>query len=154
ESGIADEDELVAIERTQKERVRAEQRRAWTDYKNTLRKEVDEAISLLSVIPHEATQLLLGELRSQTEPSLKEVYGTVRRAIRFLRNRRREEKSALLRWYDEKPIINRKRYNSHLFSQTAEAPHHVPAVAIIYDAGSKPVDGREVLNACFDANFA
>lgn len=154
ESGIADEDELVAIERTQKERVRAEQRRAWTDYKNTLRKEVDEAISLLSVIPHEATQLLLGELRSQTEPSLKEVYGTVRRAIRFLRNIQSEEKSALLRWYDEKQIINRKRYNSHLFSETAEAPHHVPAVAIIYDAGSKPVDGREVLNACFDANFA
>jgi len=154
ESGIADEDELVAIERTQKERVRAEQRRAWTDYKNTLRKEVDEAISLLSVIPHEATQLLLGELKSQTEPSLKEVYGTVRRAIRFLRNIQSEEKSALLRWYDEKQIINRKRYNSHLFSETTEAPHHVPAVAIIYDAGSKPVDGREVLNACFDANFA
>lgn len=154
ESGIAGEEELAEIERSQKERVRAEQRRAWTDYNRTLRKEVDEAIGLLSVIRHDAIQLLLGELKSQTEPSLKEVYSTVRRAIRFLRNVQSEERSALLRWYGEKQIINHKRYNSHLYSETSEAPQHVPAVAVAYDAGSKPVDGREVLNACFDANFA
>ncbi|HWK57956.1 MAG TPA: thiamine pyrophosphate-dependent enzyme [Parapedobacter sp.] len=154
ESGIADEDELVAIERSQKEWVRAEQRRAWADYNKTLKKEVDEAIGLLATISDETIQLLLSELKSLTEPSLKEVYGTVRRAIRFLRDVQSEEKSALLAWYHEKQAINRQRYNSHLFSETAEAPQHVAVVPTVYGTESKPVDGREVLNACFDANFA
>lgn len=154
ESGIADDNELAAIERTLKDKVRAEQRRAWADYNKTLKKEVDEAIGLLAAISHDTTQLLLNELKSTTEPSLKEVYSTVRRVIRLLRDRPSEEKSALLAWYQEKQAINRRRYNSHLFSETTEAPQHVPVVATSYSAESKPVDGREVLNACFDANFA
>ncbi|HWK99401.1 MAG TPA: thiamine pyrophosphate-dependent enzyme [Parapedobacter sp.] len=154
ESGIADDNELVAIERTLKDQVRAEQRRAWADYNKTLKKEVDEAIGLLAAISHDTTQLLLNELKSTSEPSLKEVYSTVRRVIRLLRDKPSEEKSALLAWYQEKQAINRGRYNSHLFSETTEAPRHVPVVAATYGAESKPVDGREVLNACFDANFA
>src|SRR5690606_11534207 len=110
ESGIAGEDELVAIERSLKDRVRAEQRRAWADYNRTLKKEVDEAIGLLAAIPHETTQMLLNELKSTNEPSLKEVYASVRRAIRLLRNTQSAEKSALLAWYSEKQEVNRDRY--------------------------------------------
>ncbi len=154
ESGIAGDDELAAMEKTLKDRVRAEQRRAWADYNKTLKKEVDEAIGLLTAIPHETTQILLSELKSFTEPSLKEVYGTVRRAIRLLRTIPSDAKSALIAWYNDKQQVNHGRYNSHLFSETAEAPHHVPVVAAAYGPDSKPVDGREVLNSCFDANFA
>ncbi|SFC20399.1 Pyruvate/2-oxoglutarate/acetoin dehydrogenase complex, dehydrogenase (E1) component [Parapedobacter composti] len=153
-SGIASEEELAGIERSAKERVRAEQRRAWADYNRTLKKEVDEAIALLTVIPNETVQLLLGELKSFTEPSLREVYSTVRRAIRLLRGSESNEKSALLKWYEEKQRINRDRYNSHLFTDTVEAPRHAVVVSAEYGAGSRMVDGREVLNACFDANFA
>lgn len=153
-SGIASEEELAGIERSAKERVRAEQRRAWADYNRTLKKEVDEAIALLTVIPNETVQLLLGELKSFTEPSLREVYSTVRRAIRLLRGSESNEKSALLKWYEEKQRINRDRYNSRLFTDTVEAPRHAVVVSAEYGAGSRMVDGREVLNACFDANFA
>src|SRR5690606_8893625 len=114
----------------------------------------DEAIGLLAAIPHETTQMLLNELKSTNEPSLKEVYASVRRAIRLLRNTQSAEKSALLAWYSEKQEVNRDRYNSHLFSETDEAPQRVPIVVTTFGPNSKPVDGREVLNACFDANFA
>lgn len=154
ESSIADEGELAEIERGVKERVRAEQRKAWADYNRALKKEVDEALGLLSVIPDETVQVLLNELRSITEPSLKEVYSTVRRVIRLLRHVQSEEKSALLSWYDQKQQVNRDRYNSHLFTDTVESPKHIPVVSAEYDMDSKTVDGREVLNACFDANFA
>ena len=115
---------------------------------------MDDAIGLLTAIPHETAQLLLNELKSTVEPSLKEVYSTVRRVIRLLRDTQGEAKSALLAWYKEKQAVNHDRYNSHLFSETADAPQHVPVIDTIYSAESKPVDGREVLNACFDANFA
>ncbi|MFC7523554.1 thiamine pyrophosphate-dependent enzyme [Parapedobacter sp. GCM10030251] len=154
ESSIADEGELAEIERGVKEHVRAEQRKAWADYNRALKKEVDEALGLLSVIPDETVQVLLNELRSITEPSLKEVYSTVRRVIRLLRHVQSEEKTALLSWYDQKQQVNRDRYNSHLFTDTVESPKHIPVVSAEYDIDSKTVDGREVLNACFDANFA
>jgi len=154
ESSIADEGELAEIERGVKEHVRAEQRKAWADYNRALKKEVDEALGLLSVIPDETVQVLLNELRSITEPSLKEVYSTVRRVIRLLRHVQSEEKTALLSWYEQKQHVNRDRYNSHLFTDTVESPKHIPVVSAEYDIDSKTVDGREVLNACFDANFA
>ncbi|SEL84024.1 alpha-ketoacid dehydrogenase subunit alpha/beta [Parapedobacter koreensis] len=154
ESGIANENELVEIERSVKESVRSEQKRAWTAYTKTLRKDVDEAIALLAAITDETVQILLNELKSLSEPSLKEVYSAVRRVIRLLRGKQSAEKSALLAWYAQKQQINADRYNSHLFSDTVEAPKHVTTVLPEYGAESQVVDGREVLNACFDANFA
>jgi Pyruvate/2-oxoglutarate dehydrogenase complex, dehydrogenase (E1) component, eukaryotic type, beta subunit len=153
-SGIATEDELSGIERSAKEHVRKEQKRAWADYNRTLKKEVDEAIALLAAIPEDTVRIMASELRSLTEPSLREVYSTVRRVIRILRGTESEEKSALLVWYSEKQRINAGRYNSNLFTDTVEAPQQVTAVPAAYGPASKMVDGREVLNACFDANFA
>lgn len=154
ESSIAEESELAEIERGVKEHVRAEQRRAWADYNRALKKDVDEAIGLLAAIPDETVQVLLDELKSITEPSLKEVYSTVRRVVRLLRHAQPEEKKALLSWYEQKQRVNHDRYNSHLFTDTVESPKHIPVVPADYGTDSKTVDGREVLNACFDANFA
>ncbi len=154
ESGIAEESELSDIERIAKDYVRAEQRKAWADYNKTLKKDVNEALALLTAIPDETVKLLCNELRSITEPSLKEVYGVVRRVIRVLRGTQSEAKSSLIAWYQQKQQVNHDRYNSHLFTDTVESPRHVSVVAAEYRPDAKPVDGREVLNACFDANFA
>src|SRR5690606_5047347 len=106
ESSIAEESELDEIERSAKEYVRAEQRRAWADYNRALKKDVDEAVNLLTTIPDETVQVLLNELKSNTEPSLREVYGTVRRAVRVLRHAPQDEKKALLAWYEQKQQVN------------------------------------------------
>lgn len=154
ESRLADEDELAEIERKVKEFVRAEQKRAWADYRKVLKIEVDEAVMLLSTIPDETVHILANELKSMTEPSLREVYSTVRRAIRQLRGTQSAERAALLTWYEQKQALNAERYNSHLFTDSVESPKQVPIVPAEYGPDSKVVDGREVLNACFDANFA
>src|SRR5690606_10685435 len=79
---------------------------------------------------------------------------TVRRAIRLLRHEQYEEKKPLLVWYREKQQVNHNRYHSHLFTDTVESPKHIEVIPADYGTASKTVDGREVLNACFDANFA
>lgn len=154
DSGLADEEELTAIERAAKDRVRAEQRRAWTDYNRMLKKELQEAVPLLVAIDDDEVTPLLGELRSFTEPSLHEVYSTVRRVIRLLRGSESDAKSTLLEWYRKKQEVNQDRYNSYLFTDTVASPKHMAVVPAEYGNNSKAVDGREVLNACFDANFA
>lgn len=153
QSGIAQEDELLAIEQESKDFVRDEQRRAWADYHKTIQKDLDEAIALLRQIEEEAVELPLRTLQSLAEPSLKEVYSNVRRAIRDLRTVKSTKKDALLQWFASKQEKNYDRYNDKLFTDTQDSPLQVDAVAASYDGDGQLVDGREVLNACFEANF-
>lgn len=154
ESGITDESGLAELEETIKKEVRAEQRRAWTDYNAFLRSEQREALERISVFEETKVQSLVKEMKAMTEPSLHEVFGGVRRVIRILRGKRTPQKRELLEWYQQKMEANRDRYNSYLFTETVDAPAYVPLVEPHYDENASRVDGREILNACFDANFS
>ncbi|PRD48150.1 alpha-ketoacid dehydrogenase subunit alpha/beta [Sphingobacterium haloxyli] len=153
QSGIAQEEELKDLEKEAKEFVRQEQRRAWADYHKTLQVDLDEAIALLSAIGSPMVEVPLKTLQSLAEPSLKEVYGNVRRAIRDLRGVHSPEKDALMTWYAEKQGQNFNRYNDKLFSDTLDSPLKKDGIPAHYEQDVSIVDGREVLNACFDANF-
>ena len=48
---------------------------------------------------------------------------------------------------------NADRYNSNLFSQSEQAVGNIDEVPVAYADGAPQVDGREVLQACFEANF-
>lgn len=154
ESGIADDEQLATMEAAIKQEVRAEQKRAWADYNDFLRAEHREALDHISVFGEAKVQALAKEMKAMAEPALHEVYAGVRRVIRILRGKPSAEKDKLLAWYKEKMDANHDRFNSYLFTQTVEAPEHVPVVAPEYSDDAPRVDGREVLNACFDANFA
>ncbi len=153
EAGIATEEELEQVEKTAKDFVRKEQRRAWADFNSLLKKEAAEAINLLSAIDHEVVELATNELKSLSEPSLKEIYGTVRRVVRVLRDADSPEKAALLDWYQKQQGVIHDRYHSFLFTETPETPANITQVAPEYAEDARVVDGREVLNACFAANF-
>lgn len=153
DAGIATEEEVLEIEKRAKDFVRSEQRRAWSDYRKLLQGELEEAVSLLSEIKEEVVELPLKMLISTSEPSLKEVYGTIRLVLRELRFKDSPEKRALLHWYKEKQQLNEDRYNSSLYVETDKSPLQVPMVAAEYADNAAIVDGREVLNACFEANF-
>ncbi|MBD1422725.1 alpha-ketoacid dehydrogenase subunit alpha/beta [Sphingobacterium chuzhouense] len=153
QSGIAQEEELKDLEKEAKEFVRQEQRRAWADYHKTLQVDLDEAIALLSDIENPITEVPLKTLQSLAEPSLKEVYANVRRAIRDLRGIYSSEKDVLMAWYTQKQEQNFGRYNDKLFSETLDSPLKKDGISAHYEEDVSIVDGREVLNACFDANF-
>lgn len=152
-SGIANEDELSQLEQEAKNHVRQEQRRAWTDYHKTIQIDLDEAVTLLSNIDHPQVDIPLKTLQSLGEPSLKEVYANVRRVIRELRTYNSPDKDALIAWYKEKQKINYERYNDKIFTESASSPLHIEVQPVVYAENQPVVDGREVLNACFEANF-
>lgn len=153
ETGIASEAKLVELEEEVKNEVRSEQKRAWNDYNKTLKLDIEETLRILSPFSEPEIQALHEELKGKFEPSLKEAYGAVRQAMRILRHTQSTEKQQLITWYNEKMAVNVDRFNSHLYTETTESPQHVPIIPAIFDEVPKIVDGREVLNACFDANF-
>jgi hypothetical protein len=93
-------------------------------------------------------------LKASIDPSRKDVIGLVRYALRELRNDHSDSKKNLQNWYAQQHESNFERYNSKLFTDSAESPLQINGLAAEYDDDSKLVDGREILNACFDANFA
>jgi pyruvate/2-oxoglutarate/acetoin dehydrogenase E1 component/TPP-dependent pyruvate/acetoin dehydrogenase alpha subunit len=154
ESAIATEDELIMIEQQAKEFVKEEQVRAWKDYIGAFAEEKAKAIELLNAIEHKSAKTLANRLNAIKEPNLKQIYGTIRKALRELRGQESQGKDALIRWYRNQQNVNYERYNSKLFTDTPEAPDKVEMVPVAYDEDARMVDGREVLNACFAANFS
>ncbi|SEN38772.1 Pyruvate/2-oxoglutarate/acetoin dehydrogenase complex, dehydrogenase (E1) component [bacterium A37T11] len=152
-SGLSTDKELLQLEREAKEFVRKEQRRAWADYNAAIKKESAAALSLLSAIDNDTVRLYTDELKTSAEPSLKEVYSTIRRVLRVLRHTDNAEKTALINWYAGQQGSINDRYHSHLFTDTDESPLKVAVVPPDYPEDTRVVDGREVLNACFAANF-
>ena len=56
----------------------------------------------------------------------------------------------LINWIKGKEEKYYGEYNSHLYSESAHAAGKIAEVAPVYSEDSKVVDGREIMQACFD----
>jgi pyruvate/2-oxoglutarate/acetoin dehydrogenase E1 component len=74
-----------------------------------------------------------------------------KKAIRFLISDNGEARHKLLEWLKAADVDNYDRYSSHLYSSSPESALNVERVEAAYSDSSPLVDGREILQACFDA---
>lgn len=158
-SAIATAEELDEIENEAKLHVRNSQRAAWNEMSDEIMVELNETakdIEQLSYTSSSKDKLLeiASELRACIDPGRRDIVGAIRRCLRITRNEDSAERRELIKWLDIENDKNNERYNSKLFSGTPQSPLLVPVVKAFYDEDARVLDGREVLNACFDANFA
>lgn len=153
ESAVATDEELIELENTAKAYIKNCQKKAWSDFNAITKMELEVAAEL---IENTGNNNLVAEARvlvSSAEPSRKDVISLVRQAARALRYDDSEAKYKLLKWYKDQHDSNYERYNSKLFTESANSPLNIEVIAAEYDGEPRMVDGREVLNACFEANF-
>jgi len=153
QSAVATEDELSELESQAKKYVRECQKEAWDAVRNQLISEAQEVAELLSAFNKDDFNKLAGSLKSNKEVIRKDMFVAIRKALRSLAQENSEAKQNLLAWYKENTDLNNERYNSRLFTESVESPFTVPVVPAVYNDNSKLIDGREILNACFDENF-
>lgn len=153
ETAVATKEEIETIEKNAVDFVKVEQRRAWTDYTAAFDIEKKEAITHILDLKNESARLLANELKTSHEPTLKDIYGTVRKVIRIIRNENSDAKDRLLVWYEKRQEVNDDRFHSKLYTDGSESPDHVEIIPANYSSQARVVDGREVLNACFEENF-
>jgi pyruvate/2-oxoglutarate/acetoin dehydrogenase E1 component/TPP-dependent pyruvate/acetoin dehydrogenase alpha subunit len=153
ESAISTEDELNEIEANAKIYIRNCQKKAWADFNAGMTSELDAAIKLVENTQKPELIQLASQLKASIDPSRKDVIAMVRNAIRLLRNDHSESKKLILDWYSQQHEQIFDRYNSKLFTGSSDSPLNLSSVEPEYSDSSKMVDGREILNACFDANF-
>ena len=156
--GHATEDELAQIEAAAKETVKVARTAAWAEFFNPIKQERDEVVTLLNkLVAETGTENNLHELVEHLEhnptPIRADLVRTVRRALRQVRGTRSAGRRDLLSWLDQALAENADRYNSYLFSQSEEAIGNIEEVKVEFAKDAPQVDGREVLQACFDANF-
>ncbi|TCD08333.1 transketolase [Pedobacter frigidisoli] len=156
ESAIATEDEILEIEKKAKIFVRNAQKEAWNEFLDDIKPEQKEIIDLINGVAKHQPEIakISASLSSTADAQRREVFTAARKAIRLSVNFDSPERNALLAWYKKNRELNHDRYNSKLHTGGVESPNMIPVVDAAYDDLSKMVDGREVLNACFNENFA
>jgi pyruvate/2-oxoglutarate/acetoin dehydrogenase E1 component/TPP-dependent pyruvate/acetoin dehydrogenase alpha subunit len=156
ESAIASEETITALEEEAKKFVRDTQKEAWNEFLAVIKQEQSDVINMInSIATEERTDLIkiAAQLASTPDALRKEVVSAARKAIRQSISLPSLERDQLVNWYQKQIGLNEDRYNSKLFTDGKESPFLVDVVAPAYTDDSKMIDGRELLNACFDANF-
>ena len=159
-SAISTEIELEELEAEAKRYVRECQREAANELAVVIKSEIEEAAALIDAFAEtvpdkkEAISALSAGLRSSIDAGRREIFSAIRKTLRLTTTENNVERQLLTEWLKVEKAKNTERYNSKLFTGTPESPLYVPIVPAIYSDDAKLLDGREVLNAAFDANFA
>ncbi len=157
-NGIASEEDLKHIEHEATEKVRQARQRAWDAYLASMKEDYDAALSGIERVAQESrnTEVVLGiyeQLKKTLNPYRTDAIKAVKKALRAVYDENLSSKSVLQDWVKRTAAENKKRYNSHLYSESLEAAIHVPYIPPIYQEDSPVVDGREVVQHNFEALF-
>ncbi|MBY0244046.1 MAG: transketolase [Sphingobacteriaceae bacterium] len=156
ESDIASEEDIALLEDTAKKYVKEMQKEAWAEFLAPINSDKKELITLINALQvnNDALTKIVNVLASNPDALNKEVISSARQALRLTKDLKTKERNDLLHWYQKQVELNLDRYNSNLFTDGAESPLLISEIPAQFDENSKMIDGREVLNACFDANFS
>jgi pyruvate/2-oxoglutarate/acetoin dehydrogenase E1 component/TPP-dependent pyruvate/acetoin dehydrogenase alpha subunit len=154
DNSIATNEEIEAIETEAKAHVNNAKKAAWEAYLSPIKNEVKQCVALLEQLAsasgkNEITNIA-NELLSIGEPIRKDIGVAVNKALRLTYGNDSSERNALIQFKANFKEINADRYNSYLFSESAEAALKVKEVKPVFSDESKVVDGREVMQAFFD----
>lgn len=156
--GAAGENDLDEIEEESKKFVRQEQKRAWKNFTDPIKKELSEAVELIGKLAAKSDNLAFvekvgKELKSAMDPIRKDIFNAVRKVIRLTRKEQSAEKEALVAWLQKRLKENRTRYSSHLYSESEHRVQNIEPVAAEYPDEPEMVDGRIVLKKNFEKIF-
>jgi pyruvate/2-oxoglutarate/acetoin dehydrogenase E1 component/TPP-dependent pyruvate/acetoin dehydrogenase alpha subunit len=149
-------EEVDAIEREAKTSARQAKERAWRAFTNDVKKDQNKITEILENAIQQTEgsaelQTIKNDLVRAINPTRLETMRAAKKAIRFLVSHNVEAKGQLITWLKNAEADNFDRYSSHLYSLSAESALNVQRVDAVYSESSPLVDGREVLQSCFDA---
>ncbi len=160
---MATSSELDALEEAEKKQVQADRRAAWDAFAGEIKTEIHQLGGMLDGLANEARNEeilnIKAELEKTLDPIRRDVMTAVRRALVATAEQANgkgtlQTRTQIVQWKAAQDKLNAARYNSHLHSESAERALNVKPVPLQFAPDAKMVDGREILQACFDALFA
>jgi 2-oxoisovalerate dehydrogenase E1 component len=158
ENSVATPQELKEVEESAFEKVKKARQKAWNSFVESMKGDLNEALSLIQEASSQSTQKeallsIKNSLEKTLNPIRSDAVKAVKKALKVLRFEELPARTKLIAWVDRTSEENFQRYSSHLFSQSDQAAIKVEEIKPEYNEGSPFVDGREVLQANFEALF-
>ncbi len=156
ENEIAHQGQLEGIEAEAEKTARKGKEKAWVEYTKVLNQDKKEALELLDQLnadlgPYEQISIYREDLVANPNPLKLETIKALKYALRYTRNQSSHVRVKIREWLKTKDERNQSDYSSHIYSQSKDSALKVEVIPPLYTENSKVVDGREVLQACFDA---
>ncbi len=158
DSDIANAEELDELENQAKVYVRDCQRKALNDLKEKIQVEKEQTVEIIQDLvavsdQQKALEELMQLVENTTDLGRKDLISIMRRSLWLTAGTTSYERDSLLKLYQQENEKNTDRYHSRQFSNTLQSPLQIAVLPPVYDESAKLMDGREILNACFIANF-
>lgn len=156
-NGIATEEELTQVEEEALSLVKKEKDESWKEFMDSMNTDKNTAIELLNQLAPDyahATELT-NELKADKNAIRKETLTVVHKALRetHAQNIHSQARQKLLDFYNNMIAENKERYGSHLYSRSDSNVFSQTIIPAEFSDNSPILDGREIVNACFDKNF-
>ena len=151
---IAKAEELDNLEKEWKKEVNTIKKEAFASFLSGIKADIEDAASLLDALANESgiapIQEIAAELRSIAEPLRKGIGVAMDKALRMSLHADGPARQAIVTWRQNFYSTNYERYSSHLYSESENSALNVPVVPAQFSDDSPLMDGREVVQACFD----
>ena len=156
EQRIATAGELDQIERNSRKSVENIRTKLWKAFSLPIYKERQEVANIIEEIElHSAHQAELAQLRhklmEKKSPFRRDNMEAIRDVLLLVREDNSPAIQNLAQWRTNQIALNKERYGSHLYSQSAKAYANVPEIKPIFAPNPAKLKGYEVLNRAFDA---
>lgn len=157
--GLATTKELDALEEKTRQEVEAQRAQAWDEFQAPIMKERDELLAIYTTLQQESqhadyVEQQIAALRRTPTLGRRAILTSARRTLIQLRDENPPSKSTLQAFTRSYAEENQRRYSSHLMSEGETSAMRVPAVDAKFSAQSEKVDGRLVIQKCFDHHLA
>jgi len=146
-------EELNSLEKEAKATAKAAKDAAWKAFNEDIQndqKSLEKILEELSV-----NTPSIGEIREELNKTINPLrYDSIRaarKAARLITGSIESSRRDLLDWIERTSGENQERYSSHLYSQSSWSALKVRTIPASYSDSSPLLDGRELLQACFDA---
>lgn len=153
ESGIASDDEVAVIEKEAKARAKAAKESAWKSFNEDIQRDQKELVAILDQVKSNSAEIeeIRNTLVKTINPLRMDAMRAARQAARVLRNETSTSREQLVKWIARNDFENTDRFSSHLYSQSEWSALRVAESPAVYSENAPMLDGREILQACFNA---
>jgi len=151
--GVALPEVLDTIEKDAKTTAKTAKDIAWRTFDEDTKKSQNSLLAVLANGAAENSEIatIKEHLEKAINPERLDSVKAAKKALRALAGKDSGTKQEIIKWLEESSLDNFDRYNSHVHSQSEWSAFKIKPVAPEYSEDSPVLDGREILQACFEA---
>lgn len=151
---LATLEELDNIDKEAKNYVREKQKKAWTDYRNSIQNIQEQVFPLIeSLKSQKEVADLLENFSKLVSIGKKEIFALTRKVLWATKTQNSEKRQKLQEIYQKLLITEADNYSSHLYSESEWSATKVQEIKPIFSEQSELVDGRVIIRNNFDKIF-